>query len=175
MVTGPYRTRAHANASVVAGARSGAVAYAQSVGADSDVCEAVRLAVSEAVTNVVMHAYQGMERGDVLVEAWTADDGQLCVIDDADIPESTGKDSFLEWLARWDQAWESWRIEELDVRATDDDRAIALCRVVAKGRGSGIELTRADALVASFRDEMAVKLAYYNDQAQALEAVELPA
>ena len=76
MVTGPYRTRAHANASVVAGARSGAVAYAQSVGADSDVCEAVRLAVSEAVTNVVMHAYQGMERGAVLVEAWTADAGQ---------------------------------------------------------------------------------------------------
>ena len=96
-------------------------------------------------------------------------------IDDADIPESTGKDSFLEWLARWDQAWESWRIEELDVRATDDDRAIALFRMVAKGRGSGIELTRADALVASFRDEKAVKLAYYNDQAQALEAVGLPA
>lgn len=79
VIPGPYRTRAHANALVVAGARSGAVAYAQSVGADSDVCEAVRLAVSEAVTNVVMHAYQGMEQGDVLVEAWTTADGQLCV------------------------------------------------------------------------------------------------
>lgn len=79
MVPGLYRTRAPASASVVAQARSGAVAYAQSVGADRDVCESVRLAVSEAVTNVVMHAYQGMEQGDVLVEAWTTDDGHLCV------------------------------------------------------------------------------------------------
>ena len=32
-------------------------------------------------------------------------------IDDTDIPESTGADSFNEWLARWDAAWDSWRIE----------------------------------------------------------------
>jgi serine/threonine-protein kinase RsbW len=79
MIPSRYRTRAHATASVVAEARSGAVAHARSVGAGRDVCEAVRLAVSEAVTNVVMHAYQGMEQGDVLVEAWTTDDGHLCV------------------------------------------------------------------------------------------------
>ena len=27
-------------------------------------------------------------------------------IDDTDIPEATGGDSFLEWVARWDEAWE---------------------------------------------------------------------
>ncbi|MFL5824354.1 MAG: hypothetical protein ACJ764_13035, partial [Solirubrobacteraceae bacterium] len=37
-------------------------------------------------------------------------------IDDTDIPESTGMDSFLGWLARWDQAWESWRIEDIEIR-----------------------------------------------------------
>jgi len=94
-------------------------------------------------------------------------------IDDADIPESTGRDSFLEWLSRWDEAWESWRLEDVEIRAAGDDQAIALFRMVATGKGSGVELTRSDALVASFRARKAVKLGYYNDQALALEAVGL--
>ena len=94
-------------------------------------------------------------------------------IDDTDIPESTGTDSFLEWLARWDQVWESWHVEDLEVREAGEDQAIALFTMVAKGKGSGVELTRLDALVASFRGGKAVKLGYYNDQAQALEAVGL--
>ena len=96
-------------------------------------------------------------------------------IDDTDIPESTGTDSFLEWLARWDEAWESWRVEDVEVRAAADDQAIALFRMVTTGKGSGIELTRPDALVASFRGGKVVKLGYYNDQALALEAVGLSA
>src|SRR6266480_5983658 len=95
-------------------------------------------------------------------------------IDDTDIPESTGADSFLEWLARWDQVWESWHVEDIDVRAAGKGQAIALFTMVAKGKGSGVELTRPDALVASFRDGKAVKLGYYNDQSQALEAVGQP-
>jgi hypothetical protein len=96
-------------------------------------------------------------------------------IDDTDIPESTGTDSFLEWVARWDEVWQSWHIEDLEVRAAGDDQAIALFRMVAKGKGSAVELTRHDALVASFRGGKAVKLGYYNDQAQALKAVGLGA
>jgi hypothetical protein len=45
--------------------------------------------------------------------------------------------------------------------------------MVAKGKGSGIELTRPDAVVASFRGGRAVKLGYYSDQARALRAVGL--
>jgi ketosteroid isomerase-like protein len=106
-------------------------------------------------------------------EAVLADLDPDVEIDDSDIPESTGADSFLEWLARWDQAWESWRIEDIEVRAAGDDRVIALFRMVAKGKGSGIELTRLDALVASFRAGKAVKLEYYNDQVLALKDVGL--
>jgi ketosteroid isomerase-like protein len=96
-------------------------------------------------------------------------------IDDTDIPESTGGDSFLEWVARWDDAWDSWRIEDLEVRAAGNDQAIALFRMVAKGKESGVELARPDAMVASFLGGKAVKLGYYNDQAQALKAVGLGA
>ncbi len=94
-------------------------------------------------------------------------------IDDTDIPESTGTDSFLEWLARWDDAWETWRVEDVEVRAAGADQVIALFRMVTTGRGSGVELARDDALVASFRGGKALKLGYYNNQAQALKAVGL--
>ncbi len=94
-------------------------------------------------------------------------------IDDADIPEATGGDSFRAWLARWDEAWDSWHAEEIELRPAENDQVIALFTMVVKGRGSGVELRRQDALIASFRGGMAVKLGYYNDQAQALRAVGL--
>jgi ketosteroid isomerase-like protein len=106
-------------------------------------------------------------------EAVLADLDDAVEIDDTDIPETTGGDSFLAWVTRWDQAWDGWHVEDVDIRAAEDDQAIALFTMVAKGRGSGVELRRADALVASFRGGKAVKLGYYNDQAQALEAVGL--
>ena len=106
-------------------------------------------------------------------EAVLADLDPEVKIDDSDIPESTGGDSFVRWLARWDEVWASWHIEDLEIRAVDDEQVIALFKMVAKGKGSGIELDRRDALVASFRSGKAVKLGYYNDQMQALTAVGL--
>ena len=94
-------------------------------------------------------------------------------IDDADIPESTGEDSFLAWVTRWDEAWDSWHTEDVDIRDAGNDQVVGLFTMVVKGRGSGVELRRADALVASFRAGKVVKLGYYNDQGQALRAVGL--
>jgi ketosteroid isomerase-like protein len=122
---------------------------------------------------VMRRILEAAGRGDY--QAVLADLDPDVEIDDTDIPESTATDSFLEWLARWDQAWESWRFEDVEVRAAGDDQVIALFRMVATGKGSGVELTRLDALVASFRDGKAVKLGYYNNQALALEAVGLRA
>ena len=94
-------------------------------------------------------------------------------IDDQDIPEATGADSFYEWLARWDASWESWRIEGVELRASDDDKVVALFRMIVTGRTSGIELGRDDAVLAEFRDGRIVRLGYYNDQEKALEAAGL--
>lgn len=88
-------------------------------------------------------------------------------VDDMDIPESTGADSFNEWMARWDAAWESWRLEDLEVRPLGRNRTLSLFRIIARGRGSGVELARDDAAIADFRDGRVVRIAYYNDQAQA--------
>jgi hypothetical protein len=94
-------------------------------------------------------------------------------IDDTDIPEGTGEDSFITWITRWDEAWDGWHAEDIEVRPTASDSVIALFTMVVLGRGSGVELRRADALVASFRSGKAVTLGYYNDQGQALKAVGL--
>ncbi len=94
-------------------------------------------------------------------------------IDDNDITESTGADSFYEWIARWDAAWETWRIEDLEIRPVGEDRTLSLFKMIVTGRGSGIELTRDDAVLSGFQNGKIVQIGYYNDQAQAIEAAGL--
>jgi anti-sigma regulatory factor (Ser/Thr protein kinase) len=65
---------------VVGELRRELVGYARSAGASEDVCDAVALAVSEAVTNVVRHAYVGEEPGPIVAEAHLDGDGQLLVL-----------------------------------------------------------------------------------------------
>jgi len=45
--------------------------------------------------------------------------------------------------------------------------------MIVRGKGSGIELTREDAVLAEYRAGKIVRIGYYNDQAQALEAAGL--
>jgi anti-sigma regulatory factor (Ser/Thr protein kinase) len=56
------------------------VAYARAIGASEETCEAVTLAVSEALTNAVVHAYVDREPGELVVEAWPDSDGHLVVV-----------------------------------------------------------------------------------------------
>ena len=98
-------------------------------------------------------------------------------IDDLDISLDTehyrGHDEARKWLGVWNGAWESWRVENLGVRTVGKDRAVALFLMLAKGRGSGIELSRHDAPVCTLRAGKIVEMGYYNDQQQALDAVGL--
>jgi serine/threonine-protein kinase RsbW len=70
--------RAPAEPGAIGQLRREVVAYAAQVGADEAVREALRLAVSEALTNVVVHAYDG-ERGMMTLEAGCEDAGQLLI------------------------------------------------------------------------------------------------
>jgi ketosteroid isomerase-like protein len=114
---------------------------------------------------------EAVMRGDY--EAAAAELDPELEIDDTDIPESTGADSFRTWLARWNESWESWRIEDLEIRPVGDHATISLFKIIARGKGSGIELTRDDATLAEFRGGKIARIGYYNDQAQALEAAGL--
>jgi ketosteroid isomerase-like protein len=94
-------------------------------------------------------------------------------IDDQDIPDADGHDSFYAWIGRWNDAWESWRLEEVDFHPVGDDKVLALFRMIIKGKGSGIELSRDDATLCEFRDGKITRIGYYNDQQQARQAAGL--
>ena len=70
------------------------------------------------------------------------------------------------------ESWESWSLEDVQVRAVGEDRAIGLFLVRAKGKGSGIELSGVmpwSARCGRARSKRDV----LNDQQHALEAVGL--
>jgi ketosteroid isomerase-like protein len=98
-------------------------------------------------------------------------------IDDLDISLDSeryrGHDSVRKWIGVWMESWESWTLEDVQVRPVGEDRAIGLFLVRAKGKGSGIELSRRDALVCTLRAGKIEKGTYYNDQQEALKAVGL--
>jgi ketosteroid isomerase-like protein len=129
--------------------------------------------IMSAETNVeTAHRFtDAVNRGDY--EAAAAELTDDFEVDDTDIPESTGTDSFYEWLRRWDEAWDSWRIEDLEIRRVGEGRTLSLFKMVARGKGSGVELARLDAVVSDYREGKIARLGYYNDQAQALKAAEL--
>jgi ketosteroid isomerase-like protein len=119
----------------------------------------------------VRRSFEGLARGDL--EAATADFAPTVEIDDRDIPDADGHDSYYEWIGRWNESWASWRIEDLELRPAGEDKVVALFRIIATGRGSGVELERDDASLVEFRSGKVVRIGYYNDQRQALEAAGL--
>ena len=129
-------------------------------------------AMSDENVDTVRRFTDALSRRDY--EAAISELGPDLEIDDTDIPESTAADSFYTWMARWDEIWESWSIEDLEIRAVGEDRTISLFRMIVKGKGSGVELERRDAVITELREDKIVKLGYYNDQTQALEAAGLP-
>ncbi len=97
-------------------------------------------------------------------------------IHDFDIPDAGvyhGHDGYLAWLARWDEGWDTWRIEDIEIRPAGDDQVIALFRIIATGGASGIEVDRPDAVVYRLKGGKIVRLEYFNDQQRALVAVGL--
>lgn len=72
--------RALAQPQAVGQLRREVAVYAKNVGATDDTREAVMLAVSEALTNVVVHAYADRDPGPMIVEAWTDEDGHLLIV-----------------------------------------------------------------------------------------------
>lgn len=84
-----------------------------------------------------------------------------------------GRDSARRWIGDWMESWESWTLEDVEVQPVGQDQAIGLFLVRAKGKGSGIELSRRDAMVCALQAGRIAKITYYNDQRQALEAVGL--
>ena len=72
-----------ARADCIGPLRRALVAYAASNGASAQDCDDIALAASEALSNVVVHAYAGRATpGDVRIEAWMQDDSLQVTVSD---------------------------------------------------------------------------------------------
>ena len=95
-----------ARAENIAPLRRAVVAYAGSNGASERQREDIALAVSEALSNAVLHAYVGHERpGDVGVDAWIDERALMVVVCDEGVgmlprPDSPGLGLGLPLIAR---------------------------------------------------------------------------
>ncbi len=132
--------------------------------------------MSHANIEVVQAAFDALRREDwVALADNIADD---CEVRDFDIPDAAGEvyrgpDGMLDWLAEFDRAWASWRVAGEQFLPAPDGRVIALFRMLTRGRGSGIEMSRDDAIVYVLSGGKISRIEYYNDQQAALKAIGL--
>jgi ketosteroid isomerase-like protein len=105
---------------------------------------------------------------------WTTMHQQIEVEDHdiMDAGEYRGHEGFRRWLTDWSSAWSNFSMEPEEF-IDADERVVVVLRMRATGRGSGVEVERQDAIVFEVRDDMVVRLDYYNNRAQALKAVGL--
>jgi ketosteroid isomerase-like protein len=80
-----------------------------------------------------------------------------------------GPEGMVHFLEEMDESWETFRIEPEDFRLVGEVVLIH-GRVIAKGRGSGVELDQPIASTTHFRDGKIARLQSYLDPAEALEA-----
>jgi ketosteroid isomerase-like protein len=92
--------------------------------------------------------------------------------DTMDQGEYRGHAGVGRWLADWTAAWSEFSMEPeefLDV----GERVVMFFRMRATGVSSGLALERQDAMVFEVHDGRVVRLDYYNNRADALNAAGL--
>ena len=89
-----------------------------------------------------------------------------------DAGEYRGHLGFARWLENWNAAWSEFSIEPEEFLDAGT-RVMVVLRLKATGRSSGVAVERQDATVWEVLDDKIVRLDYYNDREQALEAVGL--
>ena len=123
---------------------------------------------------IVRAGYQALNAGD-MVGALAAMDPGIEILDH-DLPDTPeryrGLDGLGRWQADWEASWASWRWEPEEF-IDAGDRVVAVLRVYATGRGSGVDVERLDGAVWTLRDGKCIRLDYYGSKAEALEAVGL--
>ena len=86
--------------------------------------------------------------------------------------EYRGHADVRRWLFEdWASAWSEYSAEPEEFMDVDDEHVIAVLRIKATGRASGVAIERQDAMVYVVRDQQVTRLDYYNSKQQALEAV----
>ena len=129
--------------------------------------------MSQENVELVRGFFEAYLRGDL--ETALAGFDPKVEIYDHDIPDAgeyRGLEGLLRWQDDWEREWESWRWDPEEY-IDAGERVVAVLRVYAKGRQSGVDVERLDGAVYTMRDGKCVRLDYYGSKEQALEAVGL--
>ena len=81
-----------------------------------------------------------------------------------------GHDGVREFLGMLDDAFDEFAYEVLELSEPDEDRVLALLRVTARGKGSGLEVAKDAAHLWTLRGDTAVRLEAFADHESALAA-----
>jgi ketosteroid isomerase-like protein len=93
-------------------------------------------------------------------------------ITDHDIPDQAGYHGhagLARWLEDWGAAWADYTFEPTEFIEAGE-YVVVVVQLRAKGRGSGLELDREDAIVYQVRDGKIIRTDYYNNTTQAFAA-----
>lgn len=81
-----------------------------------------------------------------------------------------GRATVRSFLADYLDSWEYVRMEPEDFIEVGEDHVVVLLRLQMRGKGSGVEVEAQTTNVWTVRDGQALRIAVYNDKAEALAA-----
>lgn len=130
--------------------------------------------MSQENVEIVRKSLEALLREDW--DAAVADISPTAEAHDHDIPDSDvyiGPDGFLNWISQWGESFDPWTMEDLEFRPAPENRVVALFRMRATGRASGVEVERLDGLTYTLAEGSIIRMDYFNEQRQAIEAAGL--
>jgi ketosteroid isomerase-like protein len=78
-----------------------------------------------------------------------------------------GHEGFLRWIGQWNDAWDSFEQEVLDLEAVGERHVVAGVHQTARGAGSGVVVEQDAAYLWDVREGRGVYLGLYMDREQA--------
>jgi ketosteroid isomerase-like protein len=115
-----------------------------------------------------------IERGEI---RWDLIDPDVVVVDH-DIPDAgdyRGHEGFRKWLLEdWGSAWESYTIEP-EQYVDAGDSVVSVFTLTARGKGSGVETRRRNAIVNTVQNGRIARVEYYTTEEEARAAAGLTA
>src|SRR5262249_26868318 len=134
----------------------------------------------EAARRVLEEFHAGVERGDLgaFFDLEFVPDDYEAVLPDRQprfFPKLVlrGREDWLEFFRNWTEDFEDWSQRVERFIDAGDDRAIALTRQSAIGKGSGVEVELELGQVFEFKEGRLIRCRFYLSYAEALEAAGL--
>jgi ketosteroid isomerase-like protein len=132
--------------------------------------------VTVGSAELVRRGMEAFNRGDFpTLLALLDDDVEVFSHPDTGNPGSfRGHDGYLEWAASWLEAWDDFRVEIREVEELDDEHVIAVTDQFARGKGSGVDVSRRGVTFAfRLREGRATRLGLFADREAALADLQL--